>query len=57
MNRWDTYTLAEKKQYLVDHGTDMRQVEKIIYQWVKDDRISPKEMGELLIACYKKLVY
>ena len=53
----DIYTFDEKKKYLTDHSTDMRQVEMLIYQWVKDGVISPEEMGKLLIDFYKKLVY
>jgi hypothetical protein len=35
----------------------MQSAEKVIYQWVKEDKISPAQMSDLLITAYKKFVY
>jgi 5-bromo-4-chloroindolyl phosphate hydrolysis protein len=54
INRWSDYMISDKQRKLLDSCTDMSQAEKIIYQWVKQDHISPKQMGELLIECHKR---
>jgi hypothetical protein len=30
---------------------------KLVYQWVKQDHITPAQMGDLMIYAFKKFVY
>ncbi len=32
-------------------------VHKVIYQWVKQDKITPKTMNDLIIHFWKEMVY
>ena len=57
MNRWCPFTLAEKQNHLLASCSNMAQAEQVIYQWVKEDRIGPKQMSEMLIVCFKAFVY
>ena len=35
----------------------MKSAEKLIYQWVKQDKISPAQMSDLLLNAYKMFGY
>jgi len=37
-------------------ASDISIAEKLIYQWVKQDKISPRQMSELLIAAHENKV-
>jgi hypothetical protein len=53
MKHWDMGKLRQR----VNECRDMSDAEKLIYQWVKQDKISPAQMGELLIFAHKIFVF
>ena len=53
--RWSEYELKEKRARLA-LCSSMKEAEKLIYQWVKEGRIGPSQMSELIVEMYKEKV-
>lgn len=48
--RFNKYELKEKEDFLLGLP-NMAAAERIIFQWVKDDKLSPAAMSHLILLC------
>ena len=37
--------------------SDMSAAQKLVFMWVKQGMITPAQMGDMVVAAYKKFVY
>lgn len=49
--------IENKKDLLVQLGKPHDESIKNIFQWVKQGKIGPREMEELVIYCHKERIY
>ena len=55
--KFDEYDIRKKKEQLTGHAKTYKESLGNIYQWVKEDKLTPKQMEELTVHCYKHFIW
>ena len=51
--KFNDYEIAQKKDKFTEVGVTYKEVINNIFQWVKDGKINPRQMEELMKFCYE----
>lgn len=57
LNRFLEIEFQQKRNDLLKKSSSMLEFEKVVYGWVKQNKISPSQMRELIIDGFKKFLY